>query len=80
MNAYDMMAIVFGPCPHCSATAGEECVNQSGRHSRSTHWRRKLAVQEWKKADHQKLYREFRRAAIEILDRKQKPEYGLSGC
>jgi hypothetical protein len=80
MNIYDAMAIVFGDCPACSAKTGEECMNRSGRRSSSTHWQRKAAVQEWRKADHQALYKEFRRAALEWLLRMEQPEYGLSGC
>jgi hypothetical protein len=80
VNIYDAMAIVFGDCPACEAKAGEECMNRSGRRSGGTHWQRKAAVQEWRKADHQKLYQQFRLSAIEWLGRKEQPEYGLSGC
>lgn len=80
MNVYDMMAIVFGDCPACSAKACEECVNRSGRRSGSTHWQRKAAVQDWRKADHGKLYKQFRMEAIAHFERLHAPEYGLSGC
>jgi len=80
VNVYDMMAIVFGDCPACSAKAGEECMNRRGRRSSGTHWQRKAAVQDWRRADHQKLYKQFRSEAIAQFERRQTPEYGLSGC
>lgn len=80
MNIYDMMAIVFGPC-HCGAKAGEECMNRFGRRSGSTHWQRKAAVQEWRRADHQGLYKQFRLEALRMVELREVPqEYGLSEC
>ena len=80
MNAYDTMAIVIADCPTCNAPAGEECINNSGNRSRSTHWQRKQAVQEWRKADHQELYRQFRREVLDRIAMIGSPEYGMSGC
>jgi hypothetical protein len=80
MTVYDLMAITIADCPCCDAKIGEGCVNNSGKVSNCVHWQRKQAVQEWRKADHQGLYKKFRREIVERLELLKTPEYGMEGC
>jgi hypothetical protein len=80
MNLYDAMAITIADCPFCGAKIGHDCINTNGRLTKSTHWKRKCAVQEWRKADHEALYRKFRKEVAARLELLKTPEYGFSGC
>lgn len=78
MTLYDIMAVVIADCDVCGAKAGDLCRQNSNKLTKCVHWQRKAAVQRWRKADHQELYRRFRR---EVLDSLQiEPEYGLESC
>lgn len=74
MNVYDVMSIKVADCETCGAKVGEQCHNRSGRHSMSTHFRRRGALQNWKVSGHRKEYKDM----MGLL--KLGPEYGLSGC
>jgi hypothetical protein len=80
VTVYDLMAITIADCETCGVEIGRKCINSNGRESQSVHWRRKLAVQEWRKADHKTLYLKFRREIVERLELLKTPEYGMEGC
>ena len=77
---YDLMAVVMFACPHCHAPEGEQCHNTRGRRSWGCHWQRRDAVQQWRKADHQELYKRFRDECLRRLDVMRTPEHGTGGC
>jgi len=72
-NAYDIMAVELADCETCGADRGKPCTT-NGRPTKGCHWRRKSAVQVWRKNGNQAEYKRRMQAL------KLGPEYGLSGC
>jgi hypothetical protein len=72
-DVYSIMAVQLADCETCGADRGKPCTT-NGRPSKGCHWRRKSAVQAWRKNGHQAEYKRMMGAL------KLGPEYGLSGC
>jgi len=69
-SVYDIAAVKVVDCSYCGRSAGQRCLNNSGRESDSCHWPRKAALQAWKRKGNGDRYR--------LLIKGE--EYGMSEC
>jgi hypothetical protein len=69
-SVYDIAAVKVVGCPHCNQPVGRLCLNNSGRETNCCHFRRKEALQQWRKQGNDDKYR--------MLIKGE--EYGSSEC
>src|SRR5580658_10447629 len=76
-NVYDIMATEIADCESCGAVQGSLCINNSGRLSQSTHWKRKWTLQLWKRNNPEQYREKMRKLKEKSMSPMSQLEIGL---